>query len=281
MKDFFRSNGPIILVIAVLLAALTAVGSYALQGVPSPLGNVLGVVTTPVRNGISALAGWVEGVYNYSFHYDELQAENERLKAEIAELEAAAREGEADSKENERLRELLGLRPKERELDELESATVTARSSTNWSSTLTLSKGADHGVEAGDCVVDSAWNLVGIIDQVGTNWSTMLTVVDANLEMGAFLSRTESIAILEGDFSLMAEGKLKLTYLPENTELITGDLVLTSSMGGNYPSDLVVGSIESIHTDASGISRYAVIQPSADLSSLVQVFIIKEFNIVE
>ena len=281
MKDFFRSNGPIILIIAILLAALPAVGAYAFQGVPNPLGDVLGVVTTPVRNGISALAGWVEGVYNYSFHYDELQAENERLKAEIAELEAAAREGEADSKENERLRELLGLRPKERELDELESATVTARSSTNWSSTLTLSKGADHGVEAGDCVVDSAWNLVGIIDQVGTNWSTMLTVVDANLEMGAFLSRTESIAILEGDFSLMAEGKLKLTYLPENTELITGDLVLTSSMGGNYPSDLVVGSIESIHTDASGISRYAVIQPSADLSSLVQVFIIKEFNIVE
>lgn len=280
MKDFFRSNGPIILVIALLLAALTAVGSYALQGVPSPLGNVLGVVTTPVRNGISALAGWVEGVYNYSFRYDELQAENDRLKAEIAELEAAAREGEADSKENERLRELLELRPKNRSFD-LESATVTARSSTNWSSTLTLSKGSDQGVAAGDCVVDSAWNLVGIIDTVGTNWSTMLTVVDANLEMGAFLSRTESIAILEGDFALMAEGKLKLTYLPENTELITGDLVLTSSMGGNYPSDLVVGSIESIHTDASGISRYAVIAPAADLHSLVQVFIIKDFDIVE
>ena len=280
MKDFFRSNGPIILVIALLLAALTAVGSYALQGVPSPLGNVLGVVTTPVRDGISALAGWVEGVYNYSFRYDELQAENDRLKAEIAELEAAAREGEADSKENERLRELLELRPKNRSFD-LESATVTARSSTNWASTLTLSKGSDQGVAAGDCVVDSSWNLVGIIEAVGTNWSTMLTVVDANLEMGAFLSRTESIAILEGDFALMAEGKLKLTYLPENTELITGDLVLTSSMGGNYPSDLVVGSIESIHTDASGISRYAVITPAADLDSLVQVFIIKDFDIVE
>lgn len=280
MKDFFRNNGLIILVIAVLLAALTAVGSYALQGVPSPLGNVLGVVTAPVRNGISALAGWAEGVYNYSFRYDELQAENDRLKAEIAELEAAAREGEADSKENERLRELLELRPKNRSFD-LESATVTARSSTNWASTLTLSKGSDQGVAAGDCVVDSAWNLVGIIEAVGTNWSTMLTVVDANLEMGAFLSRTESIAILEGDFALMAEGKLKLTYLPENTELITGDLVLTSSMGGNYPSDLVVGSIESIHTDASGISRYAVIAPAADLDSLVQVFIIKDFDIVE
>ena len=130
-------------------------------------------------------------------------------------------------------------------------------------------------------MVDSAWNLVGIIDEAGSSWSSMITVVDATLEMGALISRTESIAILEGDFSLMAQGELKLTYLPRDTELLTGDLVLTSGLGGNYPSDLVVGSIESIHTDATGMSRYAVIDPAADLDGLVQVFIIKGFHIVE
>ena len=280
MKDFLRHNGILILIIAVLLAAITAVASYALKGTANPLSNALGVVTTPIRNGVSSFVGWAEGVYNYSFRYQELEEENQRLRSQIAELEEKAREGEAASKENELLREALGLRAKRSDFV-LESARVTARSTSNWASTLTLSKGSVQDVAAGDCVVDAAGNLVGIIDEVGTNWSTMLTVIDANLEMGAFLSRTESIAILEGDFALMAEGKLKLTYLPENTELITGDLVLTSSMGGNYPSDLVVGSIESIHTDASGVSRYAVIQPSADLDSLVQVFIIKSFDIVE
>ena len=280
MKDFFRNNGLLILIAAALLAALTAVGSYLFQGAPNPLENVLGVVTTPIRDGISALAGWAEGIYNYSFHYEELQAENERLRAELAQLQETARDAEAAVKENERLRELLGLREQRRELT-FESATITSRSTSNWASTMTLSKGSDQGVAAGDCVVDAAGNLVGIIDEAGTNWSTMITVVDATLEMGALLSRTESIAILEGDFTLMAQGRLKLTYLPESTELLTGDLVLTSGLGGNYPSDLVVGSIESIHTDASGMSRYAVIAPSADLDSLVQVFIIKEFDIVE
>lgn len=280
MKDFFRNNGFLILIAALLLAAVTAVGSYVLQGVPNPLENILGVVTTPVRNGISALAGWAEGIYNYSFHYDELQAENERLRSELARLQESARDAEAAVKENERLRELLGLREQRRELT-FESATITSRSTSNWASTMTLSKGSDQGVAAGDCVVDAAGNLVGIIETAGSNWSTMITVVDATLEMGALLSRTESIAILEGDFNLMAQGRLKLTYLPESTELLTGDLVLTSGLGGNYPSDLVVGSIESIHTDASGMSRYAVIAPSADLDSLVQVFIIKEFDIVE
>ena len=89
MKDFFRNNGALILVIAVLLAAITAVSSYVLQGVPNPLANVLGVITTPIRNGISSFAGWAEGIYNYSFQYDELQAENARLRKEIAELEAS------------------------------------------------------------------------------------------------------------------------------------------------------------------------------------------------
>ena len=280
MKDFFRNNGLLILIAAALLAALTAVGSYLFQGAPNPLENVLGVVTTPIRDGISALAGWAEGIYNYSFHYEELQAENERLRAELAQLQETARDAEAAVKENERLRELLGMREQRRELT-FESATITARSTSNWASTMTLSKGSAQGVAAGDCVVDAAGNLVGIIDEAGTNWSTMITVVDATLEMGALLSRTESIAILEGDFTLMAQERLKLTYLPENTELLTGDLVLTSGLGGNYPSDLVVGTIASIHTDASGMSRYAVITPAADLESLVQVFIIKDFDIVE
>lgn len=280
MKDFLRHNGILILIIAVLLAAITAVASYALKGTANPLSNALGVVTTPIRNGVSSFVGWAEGVYNYSFQYQELEEENQRLRSQIAELEEKAREGEAASKENELLREALGLRAKRSDFV-LESARVTARSTSNWASTLTLSKGSVQDVAAGDCVVDAAGNLVGIIDEVGSNYSVMITVVDANLQMGGIVSRTDSTAMLEGDFTLMQEGRLKMTYLPENTELLTGDLVLTSGLTGIYPSGLVVGTIESLHTDPSGMSRYAVLAPAADLDRLVEVFIIKEFDIVE
>ena len=280
MKDFLRHNGILILIIAVLLAAITAVASYALKGTANPLSNALGVVTTPIRNGVSSFVGWAEGVYNYSFRYQELEEENQRLRSQIAELEEKAREGEAASKENELLREALGLRAKRSDFV-LESARVTARSTSNWASTLTLSKGSVQDVAAGDCVVDAAGNLVGIIDEVGSNYSVMITVVDANLQMGGIVSRTDSTAMLEGDFTLMQEGRLKMTYLQENTELLTGDLVLTSGLTGIYPSGLVVGAIESLHTDPSGMSRYAVLAPAADLDRLVEVFIIKEFDIVE
>ena len=129
--------------------------------------------------------------------------------------------------------------------------------------------------------MDQYGNLVGIVSEVSYNSSTLITVVDAGLEMGGLVARTDSAAILEGDFELMGQGKLKLTYLPENTELMAGDTVLTSGMGGVYPSGIVVGRIEQIHTDVSGMSRYAVIVPEADLAGLKQVFVIKDFDIVE
>lgn len=79
----------------------------------------------------------------------------------------------------------------------------------------------------------------------------------------------------------MGDGKLKLTFLPENSQLMSGDLVTTSGRGGVYPSGLVAGRVEEVRTDASGINEYAVIVPETDLDNLKQVFIIKDFTIVE
>lgn len=280
MKNFFRHNGFLILIIAVLLAVITLVSSFFLGGTAGPVSGAVGFLTTPVRNGLNSFVNWAEGVYDYSFRYDQLQEENAQLKKRIAEMESEVREAESANQENERLRNLLKLREKRRELT-LESATVTALDASNWSSSFTISKGSDMGIAAQNCAVDEYGNLVGIVTEVGPNWATVTTVVDTDTELGGLLSRTDAAAILEGDFTLMGQGKLKLTYLPENTDLVNGDEVLTSGKGGIYPAGLVVGSVEEVHTDVSGITRYAVIRPAADLGSLRQVFVIKSFDIVE
>ena len=280
MKDFFRHNGILILIAAILLALVTAVVSMLLGGTAVPLSNLVGIVTTPVRNGISALAGWTEEQYADAFEREQLKSENAELKLRVAELEEQARAAEAALQENERLRSLLDLRPSQREFD-LESATVTARSTSNWESTLTISKGSSSGLEADDCVVDEYWNLVGIVLEVGENWARVATLVDSDTEMGGQLARTGGAAILEGDFALMGEGRLKLTYLPENSELIAGDLVTTSGRGGVYPAGLVAGHVEEVRTDASGMTRYAVIAPETDLDGLQQVFVITDFTVNE
>jgi rod shape-determining protein MreC len=273
-------KAPWIVAIAAVLAVLTFAASLLSGGSAGPVSGVLGVVFTPVRGAVSSLSGWIEDRYNYAFQYDALVQENEQLKLTIAELEKTAREAESALEENERYRDLLGLTQRREGLD-LESAYITARGASSWSSTLTLNKGSDSGVAVGSCVIDQYGNLVGVVDQVSGNWCTLITVVDAEIEMGGVVGRTNSAAIIEGDLALMGQGKLKLTYLPENTQLLSGDQVLTSGMGGVYPSGLVVGSIDEILTEASGMDRYAVLTPAAQLDELRQVFIIKAFDIVE
>lgn len=280
MKDFFRQNGVLILVAAALLAAILGVVSLLLGGNADPLSNAVRVVVTPVRNGINQVVGWTEDVRSYLTEHDQLKEEVARLEEENAQLREQAREGQDALEENERLRELLELREKRRDFA-FESATVTAMTSSNWESTLTISKGSDFGVALNDCVVTETGALVGVVSEVGTNWATVSTIVDTSIEIGGVVARTDSAGIIEGDFELMGQGRVRLSYLPEATQLIAGDEVLTSGRGGVYPSGLVVGHVEEIHMDESGLTRYAEVTPEADLEHLVQVFVITDFDIVE
>ena len=190
------------------------------------------------------------------------------------------RESQEALQENELLRNLLDLRERRRDFV-FESAKVTARSNDNWRSTLTLSKGSESGIQEGNCVVTSTGVLVGVVSTVGSHYCELDTVIDPGMEMGGIITRTNAVGVLEGDFSLMQEGKLRLAYLPDEAQLVAGDEVLTSGRGDVYPSGLVVGQVEGVFNDVSGMNRYAVVVPEVNLDTLVEVFVIKEFDIVE
>ncbi|MGI5963539.1 MAG: rod shape-determining protein MreC [Lawsonibacter sp.] len=280
MKDFLRQNGILLLVIALLLSILIGVGSAVLGGNTDPLSNAFNTITAPVRGAVSRVADWAEGVYTYVFHYQELHDELDDLRKQVADLEEQVRQGQEASRENEQLRQLLDLQAKRQDFT-FESARVTARSTFNWESTLTLSKGSSSGVAVGNCVITETGVLVGVVSAVGLNWSTVSTIINTDIEMGGIVTRTYSAGILEGNFALMGQGRLKLSYLPEGAQLVSGDEVVTSGKGDIYPSGLVVGQVEGVFTDPSGMTRYAVIIPEAEFDSLIEVFVIKDFDIVE
>ena len=280
MKDFLRQNGILLLVIAFLLSVLIGALSLVMGGQADPLSNIVNTVTAPVRGGIAAAADWVEGVYGYVFHYGEMDQELKDLRAQVRELEEKERQWEEAIRENEQLRQLLDLQARRRDLT-FETAKVTARSTSNWESTLTLSKGSGDGIEAGDCVITETGVLVGVVAETGLNWSTVSTVINTDTEMGGIVNRTFSAGVLEGDFALMNQGKLKLNYLPEGAQLVSGDEVLTSGRGDMFPSGLPVGQVEGVFTDPSGQTRYAVIVPAVKLDSLIEGFVIKDFEIAE
>lgn len=280
MKDFLRRNGIWLLIIALLLSVLIGISSAVMGGNADPLSNVVTTITSPVRNGVAAVGDWIQGVSRYVFHYGEMEQQITSLEEENAQLKEQIREGQEALQENELLRDLLDLRERRRDFV-FESAKITARSNYNWESTLTLSKGSESGVQVNNCVVTSTGVLVGVVSEVGSHYATVRTVIDTSMEMGGIITRTNAAGVLEGDFALMQEGRLRLGYLPDDAQLVAGDEVLTSGRGDVYPSGLVVGQVEGVFSDASGMNRYAVVAPEVDLDTLVEVFVIKDFDIVE
>lgn len=279
MKDFLKNHGLWVLVAAAVIAATLAVMSF-FSTTSSPLVNVTQTITSPFRSAYTAVATWFNDKQNYYQDVTALEAENAALRQQVAEMEEAIRQAEMDSAENQRLRKLLNLREQRRDLSDFESATVTEQSTSNWTSTLTVNKGTNHGVEVNDCVIDETGAMVGVVIETGTNWSIIRTIVDTDTSLGAQVFRTKDLGVAEGNFALMEDGLLTLNYLPADCRLLSGDLVVTSGLGGYYPSGLVIGSVEEVRPNDSGAEAYAIIRPEVNIDGLTEVFIIKSFDIV-
>ncbi|MCX4370281.1 MAG: rod shape-determining protein MreC [Dysosmobacter sp.] len=279
LKNFLKQHGLWVLFTAAVLSVALAVMSV-LSTSSSPLVNLTGVLVSPLRAGYTAVAAWFNDLQNYYKDTTDLQAENAALRQQIAKMEEEIRLAEADREENKLLKELLNLTKQRRDLSDFEAAMVTEHAVSNWTSSLTLNKGTSLGIDVGDCVIDELGNLVGVISKAGTNWSTVLTLVDTDTSLGAQVFRTKDLGVAQGDFSLMLENRLRLDFLPADCRLLSGDLVVTSGLNGYYPSGLVIGSVEEVQVDDSGAASYAILTPAVNFDTLTEVFVIKSFEIV-
>ena len=275
MSRFFRNNGGLLVIAAALLALVLALGAQILGF--DPVTGALEVLATPFRAASAALTNWTEEQYDRAFRYAELQAENETLRRRVAELERDAIAGQDAARENERMKDLLGLAEERPEL-QYRDAAVVRRASSNWTSDLTIDRGTGGGVENGDCVIDQHGYLIGVVTEAGLNSSRVTTILDPRLELGGRVARTDEDAILEGDFSLMQEELLRLSFVSEEAKLVTGDQVTTSGLGGVYPPGLVVGSVRTLYVEEDGVSRYAQVEPAADINGVRYVYVIVDYG---
>ena len=279
MNRLFTKYGTAVLSIAVVIAVLLSV-MVVLSSSSAPLPNILGTIAAPFRAAGTAISGKFGEWRDYFTEFDALKEENLALKKELAALEAEVRQAEFFREENENLRKLIGLREHRWDLT-FESALIVEGDTSNWESLFTVNKGTLHDIAVGDCVIDETGNLVGVISEAGLNWATVRTILDSDAQIGAQVFRSGAIAVAEGDFALMTDERLALNYLSSGSDIMNGDLIVTSGLGGYLPSQLVIGYVEELRTDDDGLSRYAIICPEADISSLEQVFVITDFTIVD
>ncbi|MCL2343857.1 MAG: rod shape-determining protein MreC [Firmicutes bacterium] len=274
---FLRKSALILAAAVVVVVGIVLLSSSLLSGRAGVITDGTQAVSSPVQRAIGSVVNWLEGVYGYLYKYDALVAENEQLKAELAAAQEQARAGQDAIDENNRLRDLLGFSQTHPDLVKTD-AKITEWSPDNWSSSFTISKGSDDGVAVGNCVIDEQGNLCGQVAELGANWARVRTVIDVKTAVGVLVGEGGNAAMVVGDFALMNEGRIKLTYTTEGTQLLPGDTILTSGRGEYFPAGLVVGTIDEVRQEAGGQTIFGVVKPACDFGTLSQVFVITSFS---
>ena len=274
MKHFFTNRVRVVLLASVLIAiVLAVVGS--LTGMTMPQTVVQGVLT-PFRTGASKLVDGSRQIYDYIFKYESLQAENQALKEQLAAIEDEARDAYATKQENERLRAALELVDANEDY-KLVDAYIISTSSVDWSNTFTINRGSNVGIEEGMCAITAYGELVGLVSEVGVNYAVVKSVLDSSLEISATIAASGHSGMVQGGYASGLEGLLRMNYLPSSATIRNRDQVVTTG-STVYPRNLILGYVVDAGFDDTGVAKFALLEPAADVRSLEQVFIVTEYN---
>ena len=274
MKHLFSTRVRVVLVAAVLLAAALMLIT-TITGLSIPDLFVKGVLT-PIRTGASKLTVQAERYYSYIFRYEALQAENDALREQIANMEDQARLFDSISRENDRLREVTGLQAKHEDYKLVDSY-IIGWSSNDWTNTFTIDRGTSSGIERNMVAITSNGAVVGLVSEVGSNYAVVKTVLDSSLEISATISSSGYSGMVQGGYTTGLEGLLRMDYLPTSAVIRNNDQVVTSG-STVYPRNLIVGYVIDAGFNDTGVAKFAILQPAADIDSLEQVFILTEYN---
>lgn len=274
MRHLFSTRLRIILVLAVLITAgLSVLSGLTSQSIPD---LIIQGALAPFRAAGSALTDAAEKYYSYMFRYEALAAENEVLTARIAEMEDVARQADAVSRENNRLRQALNFLSTHEDYVTVD-AYIISWSSTDWSNTLTLNRGTNAGVAENMCVITANGEVVGLVTEVGPNYSIVKTVLDSTLEISTNIATSGYNGMVKGGYISGNETLLRMDYLPSSSIIRNKDQVVTSG-STVYPRGLIVGSVVDAGFEETGVAKYALLEAAADIRSLEQVFIITQYT---
>ena len=275
MKHLFSTKVRIVLVVAVLLSAGLALLS-GLTGITVGDMFVKGVLS-PLRSGVSQLTDQAERIYNYIFNYELLATENQALKSQLAQIQDDARDAASVKRENERLRALLELK-KAHEDYQLVDGYIIGRSSVDWTNMLTINKGTQSGIEVGMCAITANGEMVGLVIEAGTNYSVIKTVLDSSLEISATIASSGYSGMVRGGYTSEQAGLLRMDYLPSSAVIRNNDQVVSAG-STVYPRNLILGHVIDAGFNDTGVAKFALLQPAADIDALEQVFILTDFNV--
>lgn len=224
--------------------AVTAPASYAGE-----------VITRPVR----AFFAWAGDLGVSRSELEQLRSQNESLRARVAELEEARLE-------NERLRALVQL-PQVAEI-ESKAARIIGRPTSSWEDVFTIDLGSDDGIGAGMPVVGPE-GLIGQTIAVTGSTARVRLITDQRSGVAALIQRNRAGGVVRGSI----EGRLGFDFVSRETTVQSGDVVITSGLGGVYPKGIVIGEVTQVRR-AGSLFQEIDVEPAGDIAGLEEVVVL-------
>lgn len=266
-----------ILLILAIICIVMMIFSYTADLFSGPLKSLSAYTVVPFQKGIESAGTWLFNRSEDIKKIKELTAENENLQSQVDELTIKNNQLLQDKYELSELRQLFKLDEEYEDYDTV-GARVIGKDTGNWFSTFLIDKGSNDGI-AVDMNVMAGSGLVGIVTEVGPNWSTVKSIIDDDANVSGMVQSTSDILIVEGSLELMNEGIIKFSQLEDvEDDIKVGDQIVTSYISSKYLPGISVGYITEINLDSNNLTKSGYLTPVVDFKHLSTVLVITELK---
>jgi rod shape-determining protein MreC len=234
-------------------------------GVPV-LESVTFGVFSEVQRIVSDVTGSVRRVWSGYIGLRHAQAENEVLKQQLADAQIALQQQRALADRARGFQQLLDLRDRSK-LQTIAAEIIGSAASPDFR-TVTIDKGSLSGLST-DMAVIAPSGVVGRVVVPTPRSAKVQLLVDRNAAAGALVERSRAQGVIVGG----GEGRLLLEYTSEVSDVVVGDVIVTSGIDGIYPKGFVIGTVDGVEKNGASYKRITV-KPAVDFSSIEEVLVV-------
>ena len=262
----------LVLCVAFITVFLLAVSAARVQTRYPLMANLAATVMTPFDYVFSGLAKVLRHGGDVTRDVATVFQENQALRTENQELRQVVFQLTEKAAENERLQAMLDFRGKSVTF-QMKAATVIGRDPGTFSYSIMINRGTQDGLRVNMPVV-STQGLVGHVMETFGGTAKVRLLLDSGSSASAMIQRPQSraVGVVEGNPAQLAS--LRMKNLTRDGDVIKGDKIMTSGLGGIYPKGLLIGEVMDVLDDDGGLMKHALIRPAVDFTRLEEVFVI-------
>ncbi len=262
-----------IIITIIILIALVFLSNMNIENL-SYIENAFSSFVMPIQNGLTYLKNKISGNNAFFADINNLKQENEQLKSKNTQLEENLRELEIVKSENATLKEFLSLTEQYPDYT-TKPAYIINKDISNYTSIFVINLGEKDGIKPNMTVI-SEKGLVGYVIATTQNTAKVQTIIDTATIVSATISTSRDTLLCKG--TLEDKQTLIATNIPTQANLIQGDKLETSGMGGIFPKGILIGTISSVQNTKNITDRYAKITPAVDFNKIETVLVITQAN---